>query len=170
MVDLALIGSITGLISFSMAVVTFLYQRFKVNSDMNTRLTVLENRQYKDYSNDISSIKERLIKLESREDTSKKIDEICERLSASEVKNELIWGAVEKAVVDILHHPTQIEKDTLLEKLLVKDISPGELENLTDMLVCDTLDKKDSPESIAAALLLARIEQLRVDKIWRYNI
>ena len=80
-----------------------------------------------------------------------------------EEKNELVWGAIEKTVVDILHPPTRPERDCLLEKLRDKQITVNELERLDSMLRCDLDAEKGKNESIAIVLLLARIKQLMYD-------
>jgi hypothetical protein len=131
--------------SFAIASISFIYQHFKTNADTQSRITAIETKlgDKKDYVNDIQ--------------------EMLQRIKALEVKNELVWGAVEKAVVDILHHPNMFERDSLLEKLRDKTINLDELEKLDNMLRCSLIEDKGKNESVASALLIARIRQILFD-------
>jgi RNase P/RNase MRP subunit p30 len=141
-ITIPILISITGIVITG---VSFLYTRFKTTSEIESRLTAIETKldNKKDYIDDIRSV--------------------CERVKALEVKNELVWGAIEKAVIDILHHPNQKEKDALLEKFRDKDITEIELEQLDNLLRCDLTERRGTSESVAAALLIARIKQFLYD-------
>jgi len=128
--------------SLFIAIIGFIYQRIEVVKKLENRLT----------------------KLEQREDTSNRVDKVCERLSALEVKNNLIWNAVEKAMIDILHHPATPRRDELLEKLNTKDITLNELDELKKILE-DISIRTEIPkeERIAASLMVARVAQVIYD-------
>ena len=133
-------------LSLLLATLGFMYQRFKAQATVDTKIATLEN--------DVSNIKkacEDIVKNDS------KIDNIVERISKIEVKNEIVWSAVEQAVVNILHHPTKPKRDKLLEKLQDKSITLQEMEELKGMLTCVVIDKPSPDETIAAGLLLASI-------------
>ncbi len=112
---------------------------------------------------DTTELENRITKLESKEDNSKRIDEACERIKALEVKSDLVWGAVEKTMIDILHHPTETQRDTLLEKLSNRTINLMELEELENILKDIIIVKEVKEEAIAASLLLARTKQIIFD-------
>lgn len=158
------IGLGISLVSIGIAAVNFLYGRFKVEADLDKRIAKLEDKEKpKDYIDDIINIKDRLTRVESREDLSHRLDMLCEDVRELKVKNSLIWGAVEKAMVDILHHPTEIERDALLEKLGDKTITLKEMEELELMLEDAVVKKKGKTEAIAATLLLAVVKQKQYD-------
>jgi phosphoenolpyruvate carboxylase len=117
-----------------MAAITFLYTRFKITSDLDKRISILE-----------------------KEDVSEKFRCLSEDVREIKVKNNLIWGAVEKSMVELLHHPTEYERDTLLEKLRDKTITLQEIENLEGILEKAITLKKGEPEGMAASLLLAAL-------------
>jgi hypothetical protein len=155
--DLTVIIAVGG---FSIAVVNFLYSRFKTTADLDKRITVIEEKEKNtDFIDDILAIKDRLTKLESREDLTSKLNMICEDVRELKIKEGLVWGAVEKAMVDLLHHPNEVERDVLLEKLRDKTITLAEMEVLEELLQNAIIKKKGNPESIAATLLLAVVKQ-----------
>jgi len=160
------VGLGISVVSIAIASINFLYARFKAEADLDKRISVIEEKTKKtDYLDDIIAIKDRLTRVELREDLTKKVDLICEDMHEIKVKNSLIWGAVEKAMVDILHHPTEVERDLLLEKLRNKSITLQEMEILEFMLEQAIKDKRGQTESIAATLLLALVKQ----KIYDYT-
>lgn len=110
-----------------------------------------------------------ITKLEDQmKETADKIDILVkeedgkkERLKALEVKMELWWGAIQNQVINMLKHPHAQRRDMLLDKLADKTITLRELEELKETLKCNALNKKK--EAFAAALVIARIEQLTYD-------
>jgi phosphoenolpyruvate carboxylase len=134
--------------SILLALLNFVYTRFKSEADLDKRIAVVEGR--KDYSD--------------------KIEQLCEDMREVKVKNELIWGAVEKAMVDLLHHPTEIVRDSLLEKLRDKTITLKEMEELEKLLQEAIENKKGQTEAIAATLLLAVIQQKIYDHTHKIEI
>ena len=149
-------SEIASYVSFAMAVITFIYTRFKAEAQTNEKVSLLKQRS-DEYKADIASLKE-------------KLDKLCEDVREIRVKNELIWGAVEKAMVDLLHHPTEPERDNLLEKLRDKTITLQEMEMLEKMLEEAITEKKGQPESIAATLLLALVRQKIYDNMNKLSI
>lgn len=135
-------GVVVSIAALLLALLNFLYQRLKVNVDLENRLT----------------------KLESKEDLCGKVDNILNRLVSIEVKNDLVWHSVEQSITDILHHPDTPRQDELLEKLKYNDIHLIELRELEDLLTKTIVinkgkEKNVIPESVAAVLLLARVKQ-----------
>lgn len=128
------VDSFFSIIAFGITVVGFLYTRFKVTSDLDKRISILE-------SNDISV----------------KFQELCEDVREIKVKNNLIWEGVEKSMVELLHHPTEYERDALLEKLRDKTITLKEIDDLKVMLEKAMVVKKGEPEAMAASLLLSAL-------------
>ena len=88
------------------------------------------------------------------------IADIRDRIRAIEVKTELFWNAIEKEVINILHHPSESERDILLEKLQDKTITLQEMERLKNILSDVVKKKKAKEEVISAVLLIGRLDQL----------
>jgi hypothetical protein len=144
------------LISVTISVISFLYQRLKSNVDTENRFTKMESKgiQNTEYILELRN---------SVSDLVKKLDLVSDKVNIIEVKNEVLWNSVEKAMIDVLHHPTEYKRDELLEKLEAKTITLSELEELKCMLTDIIKNNKNSNEVIAAVLLSARVSQIILD-------
>jgi len=92
-----------------------------------------------------------------------KLGEMSDRLKALEIKTELFWNAIEKEVIDILHHPGEVRRDELLEKLRDKTITLREMEELKCILEGIVKERSSKDEIIGAVLLIGRLDQLLYD-------
>jgi hypothetical protein len=126
--------SLFSLITFGITVIGFVYTQFKTTADLDKRIGILESK-----------------------DTSVKFQVLCEDVREIKVKNNLIWEGVEKSMVELLHHPTEYERDALLEKLRDKTITLKEIDDLKIMLEKAMVVKKGEPEAMAASLLLSAL-------------
>ena len=92
------------------------------------------------------------------------ISAICSRLTALETKIDLFWGAVESKMVDMLKCLTTLPKDILLDKMIHRDISLSEAQELRTVLKEEYEHKQiDNGTRLAYVFTLARIEQMIVD-------
>lgn len=146
---ITVVGAIIGILS---------YQRGKAKENQDAtkelehRITSLESKKECECKKEIDSVKDH-------------ISEILERVAKIETKNDVMWSAVEPAIMGVLHHPhpEYFTRDTLLEKLEAKTITEPELRQLENMFECELSNKNNSSEYMAATLLLARIRILLFD-------
>jgi len=135
------------------SVLGLLFAYFKYMASQARRIGKLEDAA-SERSKDIDEVKKKLDQIIAGD------EEKGERLKALEVKMELFWNAVQGSVIRMLKHPTAPRRDELLDKLTDKSITINELEELKDLLKCDVSKKRDS---LAAAIVVARIDQLLYD-------
>jgi hypothetical protein len=141
--------------SLIVAILTFLWARFKEGADIKERISSLEQTRV-----DSKADCERLKCLED------KVSVNTDRLVCLETKMELFWNAMTSNAVKALHHPKEFKTDHLLEKLEAKTITPTEMEKLKEELNCrikDTKNNKREEEIFWASFILARIDVLLQD-------
>lgn len=106
---------------------------------------------------------ERLAKLEER---TKELVGASERLAKIETKMDLLWQAVEKNITRMLHSPTHLRKDGLLDRF--PDLSTPELKELEEILrkEQESLERKNPHnfKLLAYALLIGRIHILQLER------
>jgi hypothetical protein len=90
--------------------------------------------------------------------------DMLERIVKIETKMELFWKAVEGSAIAMLHHPTTLRKDDLLNRF--PSITDEELCELKDILGSEFHDRKASqdPKLLAYALMSARIDSELLDR------
>jgi hypothetical protein len=87
---------------------------------------------------------------------------IQERITRLETKVELFWSSIEKSVAPMLKsYPTNVEKDILLDKMTLGELSLDEAYHLRTILMEEAKIERD--KAIAYALALARLEQIIYD-------
>ena len=124
------------LFSLVIAVIGLLYQHFKVLGDLR-----------KDLDRKIDTVDE-------------KIYLACNRLSILETKMDLFWSNVEKIALNMLKHPHESERDSLIKKFEERTITLNELDRLKFLLELLLQQDSKSIEAYAAGIILARITGL----------
>lgn len=87
------------------------------------------------------------------------ISSMKERLTKLETKIELFWKTVEKAIPKLLMAPHSPRQDELLQKLSNGKLSKTEACELKGLLE-EALKIKNPSKVVAIALLLSRLEQI----------
>lgn len=90
----------------------------------------------------------------------KEINNLSIRLTSVEQKVEIWWNIMEKEMIKLVKHPTELELDHLLDKYSNNTISSNELIQLKDILTFqlkEIEEKKDYGKGVAVSFLLASI-------------
>jgi len=92
------------------------------------------------------------------------VNKLTDRLSKVEARTELFWVVLEPHLAGIIHSPTHATRDELVEKLVKKTITNDEILDLNQLLTEITQKGKPDDKYLAAALLLARVKILILER------
>lgn len=154
-VETSTIATLVALGSLTVAILNFIWARFKEGTKLRERISSLEQSR-----TDNEKSRASLKNLEDRESTN------SDRLTRLETKMELFWTAMTDNAIKALHHPTETRADLLLLKFKEKTITLAEMEELKQLIRCrldSKLAKKKNGESYWATFMLARIDMALVD-------
>jgi hypothetical protein len=145
--------------SLIVAILGFLWARFKEGADLRERIAKLEQSQ-----TDSTSVQQGLKGL------GDKVAINSDRLTRIETKIELFWNAMTDNAINALHHPTETRSDQLLDKLKTKSITLAEIQELKTLLRCriksfESSGQKNGAEIFWATFMVARLDVLLQDKV-----
>jgi dsDNA-specific endonuclease/ATPase MutS2 len=151
-IDSTILSSMIAIGSLVVAILGFLWARFKEGADLRERIAKLEQSQ-----TDSAAIRQKL------KDLDDKAVIISDRLARLETKIELFWNAMTDNAINALHHPMETRSDQLLDKLKQRSITLSEMQELKELL-CSRIESKTAKnkdgEVFWAAFMIARLDTL----------
>jgi hypothetical protein len=100
-------------------------------------------------------------RVQALEENKKKYEIIQDQVTRLEGRYEVFWKVIEPHLARIIHSPQHQRRDELIDKMLVREITQGEMNELFELLQDCAKDCKTDGIKLAAAMMAARVDDIR---------